>query len=272
MSLSSPSSNKQNPPVSGAALDFRLLFTLQKIIQSTCNTGSTVKGMEPISGHIHCIRYIYLSNGTRVVLKTSLSTGTGLLRFERHALAAEASAYSLLDKSKLPIPRVLKYDPKGVPIGSQFLLTTHLPGVTYASVRPYLTRSERSGIERQLQSLSSIINQHTSPRFGPVGLDHGYSTWREAFMAVLESILMDGEDKLVSLPYSQIRDEVIRFGKVLDEIRQARLVVLGFGQPENVLVDRKTNEVTGLTDFGRALWADPEMGDGGARSSPRSLL
>lgn len=91
-------------------------------------------------------------------------------------------------------------------------------------------------------------------------------------MAILESLLMDGEDKLVSLPYSQIRDETLRLGNALDEVRQARLVVLGFGQPENVLVDRKTNEVTGLTDFGRAMWADPDMVGGGAPSSPKSLL
>ena len=89
---------------------------------------------------------------------------------------------------------------------------------------------------------------------------------------MLESILMDGEDKLVSLPYSQIREEALRFSGVLDSVKQARLVILGLGDPENVLIDRRTNEVTGLIDFGRAMWADPEIMGPGAGQVPKSLL
>lgn len=264
--------NKQNPPGSGAALDFGPLFTLQKIAQITCGTSNTIKGMERTFGHVHCIRHIHLSNGVRLVLKLSPSSDTELLRHECHSLAAEASAYSLLAKSRLPLPQVLKYDSKSTQIGSPFLLITHLPGIPYASVRPYLTHSERSSIERQLQSLSSMIGQHTSAKFGPVGLDDGYDTWGQAFLAMLEAVLMDGEDKLVILPYAQIRNEALRFGSALDDVKQARLVVVGLGKPENVLIDRSTNEVTGLMDFGRALWADPDMVDLGRRQTPKTLL
>ena len=263
---------KPSPPATSAALDFRLLFALQSIIQNTCQTNDTIKGMENTSGHVHCVRHIHLSNGIRLVLKISPSTYTDLLRHERHCLAAEACTISLLAKSNLPVPRVLKYESRITNIGPPFLLTTHLPGIGYTSVRPYLTRSERSSIERQLESLSSIITQHTSPRFGPVGVKNGHDNWREAFLTMLESILMDGEDKLVSLPYSQMRDEALRFGYVLDEIKKARLVVMGFGQPENVLIDRRTNEVTGLTDFGSALWADPDLMGAGAPHVPKMLL
>lgn len=272
LDIHSNPTNIQSPPVSNAALGFRLLFAVQKLIHSIYGIGDTVRGMDDLSGHVHCVRLVHLSNGIRLLLKTSPSTNTELLRHERDSLDTEAFTISLLAKSKLPIPRVLKYDSRGAHLGSPFLLTTHLPGIPYITVRPYLTRSERSGIERQLDSLSSIVSQHTSPRFGPVAARKAYDTWREAFLSMLESVLMDGEDKLVSLPYLQIRDEALRFSRALDDIKQARLVIPGFGWPDNVLIDRRTNEVTGLTGFGRATWADPEMLSPGTRRVPRCLL
>ena len=269
---SSSSASKQSLPIPNATPNLRLLFALQKIVQSTCNSNDTVKGMENMSGHVHRIMHVHLSNGTRMVLKLSPSSNTEVLRHERRSLAAEAFTLSLLAKSKLPVPRVFKFDSRCKQIDSPFLLTTHLPGIPYANVRPYQTHSERSGIERQIRSLSSIVGQHTWPKFGPVALEGGYNTWREAFLALLESVLMDGEDKLVSLPYLQIREEALRFSGSLDVVKQARLVVMGLGQPENVLIDRATNEVTGLIDFGRAMWADPEIMTAPTRQTPRTLL
>ena len=273
-SAPSPSStSKQSLPISSnAAPNFRFLSAVQKIVQSTCNSNDTVNRMEHMSGHVHRFMNVHLSNGTHLVLKLSPSSSTEVLRHERRSLAGEAFTLSLLAKSKLPVPRVFKYDSRCKQIDSPFLLTTHLPGIPYANVRPYQTHSERSGIERQIRSLSSIVGQHTWPKFGPVAMEGGYDTWREAFLALLESVLMDGEDKLVSLPYLQIRDEALRFSSSLDAVKQARLVVMGLGQPENVLIDRTTNEVTGLLDFGRAMWADPEIMIPPTRRTPKSLL
>lgn len=272
LGASSSSASKQSLPISNAAPNFRFLLALQKIVQSTCNSNDTIKGMEHMSGHVHRIMHVHLSDGTHMVLKLSPSSNTEVLRHERRSLASEAFTLSLLAKSKLPVPRVFKYDSRCKQIDSPFLLTTHLPGITYAKVRPYQTHAERSGVERQIRSLSSIVGQHTWPKFGPVALEGGFDTWREAFLSLLESVLMDGEDKLVSLPYLQIRDEALRFSGSLDVVKQARLVVMGLGQPENVLIDRTTNEVTGLIDFGRAIWADPEIMIAPTRQTPKTLL
>lgn len=127
-------------------------------------------------------------------------------------------------------------------------------------------------IERQLMSLASIIGQYSSSKFGPLVLKKGYKTWRKAFLAMLETVLMDGEDKLVNIPYAEMRAQALRFGHSLDTVKEARLVVLGFGSPENVLIDRKTNEVTGLTGFGRAVWGDDSMLDIDKYSEPKDLL
>lgn len=99
--------------------------------------------VDELRGYGHCLRVVCISDGRRFMLKTAPSSSTTLLRHERHSLSTEAFILSLLAKSKLPVSRLIHYDSSGVQLGSPFLLTTHLPGVSYASIRQYLTRSER---------------------------------------------------------------------------------------------------------------------------------
>ena len=234
--------------------------TIRWMIQDTLQCSRLeVNDVEEIQGHLHGICKLRLSNGSRVVLKLSPSPNAALLRHERYFLESEATILSLLTKSKLPIPRILRYDARSIQLGSPFLLSTDVPGISYADALPNLTKAECSSIELQLRSVSSTISQHTSPKFGPAALvasNKGFSTWRESFKSMLESIVMDAEDMTINLPYHAIREAASSAAKDLHDIREARLVVLGLGQPQNVILDRRTNDVIGLLDFGQAIWGD----------------
>lgn len=83
---------------------------------------------------------------------------------------------------------------------------------------------------------------------------------------------MDGEDMLVNLPYVEIRTAVAVHVKALDEIREAKLVILDLGKPENVLMERRSNVVTGILGFGQALWGDVDFGDPRCCDGVRKLL
>lgn len=240
--------------------------------------------LEHIPGHLHPITRIHLSTTSRLILKTAPSTHTLLLRHERHHLASEANVLALLAKAALPTPRLLKHS--GPRSSRPFILTTHLPGIPYALVRPYLTRSERLGIKRQLSVLLATASQYKSPLFGPLGLvaeGKGFTSWKEAFGAMVESVLMDAEDSLVALPFAEIRHVVHRMGKGLDDVREARLVLgwadvehdqeEGEGQPGvGVLIDRRENEITGLVGLGGAFWGDPMCGMGSGKDRERNAL
>ena len=76
---------------------------------------------------------------------------------------------------------------------------------------------------------------------------------------MFESVLMDGEDSNVNIPYFQIREAFSRWETYLDDVTEGRLLVPGLGSPENTLIDRRTNDVTGLLDFGQALWGDVDF-------------
>ena len=234
-----------------------------------------VNNMEDIRGHLHGICKLRLSNGSRLLLKLNPSPNTVVLRHERYSLESEAIILSLLKKSSLPIPRLIRYDARSVHLGSPFLLSTHVPGVLYADVLAELTRSECRDIELQLRTLKSTINQYISPTFGPAALvasNRGFSTWREAFKSAFESVMMDAEDMTINLPYHALREAVSSAANELHGVDRARLVILGLGRPQNVLLDRRTNDVVGLLDFGQAIWGDPAFSEAELCHDRKSLL
>ena len=263
----------KSPP---QAMDCSDLMALQEVIQHTFPSPRVdVQEVQELPRHFFQIRVLYLSNGSRVVLKASPPTTIPLLKNERHGLDAESFSLLVLAKSGLPIPVVLRHESNGNVLGSPFLLVSHLHGTPLADLLPSLSRSDRLAIESQISSFESTVAKHMSATFGPVGLvakGHGYNTWREAFKSMLGSVLKDGEDTFVNLPYSQIRQQVAMSEYVLDEIEEARLVVPGFGNADNVLVNERTKIVTGLLDFKGAIWGDTDLVTGLATTSMRGLL
>lgn len=251
---------------------------IQQIIQDIFHTTRiTIQQKEDLSSHLHRISIIHLSNGCQIALKQPPPTTMPVLQHERYCLDSEAAILSHLSTADLPIPKILRCDKRSHHLGPLFLITTTLRGIPYASAVPYLTRSEREDISRQIQSLRTRINSHTSPggTFGPaamVAVHAGLSTWREAFKLMMDTILMDGENMTVNLPYIEIREAMAAHSRALDGVRGARLVVLGLGKPENVMIDRRSNVVTGLLDFGQALWGDVGFGEPELCTGSRGLL
>lgn len=260
--LTAPAHVKTHPYLQPYLQNTSSLRLQRTIRQTMLHPSIAVARTEVLPNHLHEINLIHLSDGSRLALKAGPSPVALLLRHERCMLDNEALTLQILARSNLPVPRLFKYDRSGTRLGSPFLLTTFLPGTSYAAERTRLSASERADVDNQLRLLMAAIGQHvpSSPRsFGPVALsaaNQGHLTWREAFKAMLESVLMDAEDQIVNLPYAQIRDELARCEGSLDDIEEPRLVVMGLCEPRNVLIDRQTNSITGLLDFGMALWGD----------------
>ena len=249
-----------------------LLRTIQSAFQSA---DLTIQCVEDQPHHLHHVYILRLSNKSHVVLKISPPAAIPLLKHERESLESEVLVLKLLDRSGLPIPSILKYEKNAKLLGSPFLLTTRLRGSLLIDALPSLSRADRIGIERQIAMLTTTIAQHSSSTFGPmylVSAGLGYRSWREAFRRMLESILKDAEDVLVNLPFSQIREQVARAEFALDGVREARLVILGLGEADKILIDSRTKEVTGISDFKQVLWGDPEMGEPEGNNGTRAML
>ncbi|PWW72142.1 hypothetical protein C7212DRAFT_230588, partial [Tuber magnatum] len=80
--------------------------------------------------------------------------------------------------------------------------------------------------------------------------------WRDAFAALVEAVLTDGEEVLVLLPYQEIRRQVLFWSSALDEVIRPALAVLDFDDGA-VLLGAGDSEIVGVVDFERAGWYDP---------------
>jgi hypothetical protein len=62
-------------------------------------------------------------------------------------------------------------------------------------------------------------------------------------------LLKDAVDKFINSPYAQIQEQVLRVESALDDVKEPRLVILGLGDAESILIDEKTRQITGLIEF-----------------------
>lgn len=224
-----------------------------------------VQRSQNITGHVHSLRRLTLSNGLCLLLKSSPFPGTPLLRQERFYLETEARVLALLGQSANPcIPQLYHYDPRGNLFGSAFLLRQYVKGSSLADMESRLTVRERNDIDRHLGFLATTIGQNVAPGFGSlqqVAIGAGKRSWREAFCALFESVLRDAEDMFIHLPYAELRHELVRLAAALDEVTLPRLTVVGFGRSTHVLLDEESKQLSGVVDFSSAFWGDMLMAE-----------
>lgn len=243
----------------------RLLFPCYVHVQRT----------RTLNGHLHSLRLLTLSNGVQLLLKSSPSRTTALLRRDRFLLETEARALALLGQSANPcVPQLFHYHPQGTSLEPPFLVRQYLMGSTLQSMEARLTAENRTDIDRHLGFLIHVIGQHVAPGFGPleqVASGRGRRSWWEAFVDLFEAVLRDAEDMFIHLPYAEIRHEVTRLSHSLGDVAIPRLVVVDMGDPSQVLLDPESQQVSGIVDFSSALWGDVLMAEVFDNPSPALL-
>ncbi|KAK4992962.1 hypothetical protein LTR66_006130 [Elasticomyces elasticus] len=238
---------------------------LQQIVRAGLRSPAVTVRKIQISGVVPCRTYcLHISDGTSLTLKTISNCSTRLLRHERDSVAAEIEVLCLLQSRHKR--RIIS--PKIVSIGEEqgslcpFLLSTSLNGRTLADVNPSLSATQRGTVLISVGVYYRQLSTITSKAFGTavqVSAGKGKQSWKDAFISLIIDMLCDAEDMLVSLPYDSIRNSVCDHGDVLDELVEPRLVIFNAADCENVLVDERTQQVTGLRHYSHAVWGDPLM-------------
>ncbi|KAF2734684.1 kinase-like protein [Polyplosphaeria fusca] len=266
--VSSSSSSSSASAGTCASPDFS---SIQKVIRNVFRSSRiTIQQVERLQGQLHQVYLSRLTDGSSLVLKCP-PFNTRLLRHEKHSLETERKTLETLHEfTSIPVPQLIKYDSNGGALGTAFLLMTHIPGRPLSELAPYLSMGERSAIDRALGGHVRKLTTLSATQFGAthrVFAKKGSSSWREAFLALLEASLRDSEDMLVTVPYDSVRYYIGRHSHYLDEVTEPRLVALGACDPQNVLVNEQTKEVTGLLGFSNVIWGDPLMSGGIADGS-----
>ncbi|KAI9844918.1 MAG: hypothetical protein M1837_005204 [Sclerophora amabilis] len=246
------------PSPSPMALD---VLIIQGHVRHTLKTKASLRCIEQVtSENLNQTYLLRLSDSSKLVLTLPPPTTTGMLRHEQNSLWTQLLLHQLLEHHTiLPVPRIVSYDLTHHTLGTPFILFDHIPGSRLVNLQWYLSPIQREDIDYQLGRFISSTGQVTSSHFGQlptVATGRGSRRWREGFHELLESVLRDAEDKVIALPYQGIRHRVERWGRVLDDVREAKLVLLDLGE---VIVNENTKQIEGLVRCGRAIWGDPLM-------------
>ncbi|EAU35078.1 conserved hypothetical protein [Aspergillus terreus NIH2624] len=222
-----------------------------------------VKDVYSLPNHLHTLCLVVLSNGHQLLLKSPPRPTTPLLRHEQSLLRTEITVIALLRQSGVPfIPAILHHERHTNLSDSAVLIRPHVAGRTRQEMEDQLSDQDRDVIDRQLGALAWKIGQHTSRSFGTfhqVERGRGKSSWKEAFLSLVEGTLRDAEDAFVNLPYAEIRSHIHRLSPALEEITLPQLVLVDLGCPSQVILNPEDKAISGLVDFSYAVWGDVYM-------------
>jgi len=218
-----------------------------------------------MNGHIYRTYRLETAKGFFYILKCRPSSSTRLIRLEESWLDGEAGALqSLGGRSDMHTPRLIQYTTSTESIGSSYLISGPFTGTIFSEIEPTLSRQALADVDRSLGQYVRRLSDLRGPEFGSIQRAQGVpssGSWTKTFAFLLEAIMRDGEDALISLPYDGIRDLVRKHRGSLDKITQPKLTLLELASDENVIVDAGKLRVNGLLDYSTAIWGDPFMSD-----------
>ncbi len=202
----------------------------------------------------------YVCNaGEELVLRIAPPKEQVFLFYERDMMRQEPPLHALLQKhTQVPVATILLFDDTHSLIDRDFMLMQRLPGRPLSSV---------SGVDvaKVLYQVGQYLAQAhalTRERHGYLGAHHPMepqTTWVQAFEVMWNKLL----DDIVSVGHydaresEQMRNLFQTYREMFDRPVQASLLHMDVWA-QNILVDERGN-VSGLLDWDRALWGDPEI-------------
>ncbi|HOT92888.1 MAG TPA: aminoglycoside phosphotransferase family protein [Anaerolineae bacterium] len=236
---------------------------IQSLVSHHFGSATRVKATEELTeGYFATAYRLDLADGRTWVMKVSPPPHVRVLRYERDIMSAEVATMRLLrERTSLPVAEIHCYDASRTLLDNEFFIMEYLPGAPLHKVRGELAPDVQQRINRQIGAYLREINAIEGAAFGygPESAPR-FATWREAFDAMLMTVLQDGEDMGVELPlsYAGYHDLARQHYTTLDEVRTPRLVHWDLWDG-NIFFDMATQRITGIIDHERALWGDPLM-------------
>ena len=178
--------------------------------------------------------------------------------YEKDMMRQEPGIHALLlEKTSVPVAAIVVYDDSGNSIDRDYIIMERLPGNPISDVA-----CDRDQVLRQVGRHLAQAHAQTAGTYGYIG-EHRpmppQSRWVDAFHIIWNRLI----DGIVAVAHYE-ENEGTEFRRLLDRHIQlfdrdvpASLLHMDIWA-QNILVDTSST-VTGIVDWDRALWGDPEI-------------
>lgn len=203
---------------------------------------------------------IRLRDGRQVVLKIAPPAGVEVLTRERGMMRTELAAMELVaTRTGVPVPRVDFSDTSHELVDADYFFMEFVDSDNFgsASEEGRLSVAEIAAGNRELGRLNREITSVVGPHFGPL-VGEGFTTWRDAFTAVVEDTLADGIRAGVDLGWDEdeVRGVLAEHADALDEVTVPRLIEVDLWTKNSMIRDGR---IVAILDHERAMFGDPLM-------------
>lgn len=213
------------------------------------------------TGHFNT-SYRVIGHKGRYILRVAPPDDAGFLFYERGMMAQEPEIHArVLCETNLPVAPILVYDNSRTRIDRDYLIMVGLPGVALSEVSD-LRAADLARILSELGQYLSQLHALTADRYGYLGAHQCMEpqrTWREAF-GVMWHLLLDDIGRCGGYSADECKKMSRLFsahaGRFEHEVAPSLLHMDIWGQ--NILVNEQ-GRITGILDFDRALYGDPEI-------------
>jgi len=196
------------------------------------------------------------------VLRIAPSDDEYFIFYERNMMAQEPELHKILrNRTSVPVAEIYVYDTDREIIPNDYLIMERMPG-TPASDASFLSRSLWNDVLTQLGDFLRQVHAITAEQYGYLGAHKPMKpqdTWEQAFAVMWSKMIR----QLIDIEaYSESEGEYMldlfenRCCCFQREVSASLLHMDVWAQ--NILIDSHGN-VTGLLDWDRALWGDPEI-------------
>ena len=203
--------------------------------------------------------YFVAVDGEEFVLRIAPPRDAVYVFYEKEMMRQEPGIHALLlESTTIPVAKIVAFDDTYDVIPHDYLMMERLPGEPLSSS----FHVDEAMVFRQVGEYLAQVHRLTAEKYGYLG-EHApmppQSSWNEAFRLMWRKLI----DDVAAVGYYG-PEECERLLALLDrhrtlferEVPSSLLHMDVWGQ--NILVDNQAN-VTGLVDWDRALWGDPEI-------------
>ena len=233
--------------------------TLKELIIKYIPEAKEKVSFRPIpTGKFNRSYYVSTPRG-EFVLRIAPPPGTTLLFYEKDMMRQEPVVHEIvLKKTSVPVPKIIAFDDSFEVVNRMFLIMEKLPGRALSEV----AIANYDEILTQVGACLSQIHRIHGEKYGYVGPHKPMDpqdSWCEAFRIMWRKLI----DDIQSTGHYSPQE-----GKALKNLLDSYLEYFERPVPpsllhmdiwsQNILIDRE-GTLTGIVDWDRALWGDPEI-------------
>jgi aminoglycoside phosphotransferase (APT) family kinase protein len=240
---------------------------IESLVKAQFGTAAAIAGIVPLTAGWFNTAYAILFSNLEpdVVLRIAPHPDQRVLTYERTLMHREVEIIETVQNlAGVPVPRLLGYDFSRRIVDRDCMFLEKLSGVAFNEVKDELPAAVVEGLDHDVGQVVARLAELRGPCFGYFGdgPGSGATSWRAAFLAMMEALIEDGVALGAQIPlaWDGLRSLVAAHAAVLDAITHPSLVHWDIWAG-NVYVKQRNGRYTieGIIDWERALWGDPDM-------------